>query len=193
PVAQRAPIHIYDTSDAGIAETVARATQEDAQIIVGPLTREEVVAAAGLTNPHPPILALNFLPADRPAPAAFYQFALSPEEEARQTARRILAEGHRHGVAIVPAGDWGSRVLNAFTQELQAGGGDLIASATIDTAVADFSDAITRVLRINDSEARHRRLESILGTKLQFEPRRRGDLEFIFVPAPANIERLLRP
>src|SRR5581483_5724597 len=136
PVAQRAPIHIYDTSDAGIAETVARATQEDAQIIVGPLTREEVVAAAGLTNRRPPILALNFLPSDRPAPAAFYQFALSPEEEARQTARRILADGHRHGVAIVPAGDWGSRVLNAFTQELQAGGGDLFASATIDTAVA---------------------------------------------------------
>jgi outer membrane PBP1 activator LpoA protein len=36
-------------------------------------------------------------------------------------------------------------------------------------------------------------LESILGTKLQFEPRRRNDIEFIFAPAQANIERLLRP
>ena len=33
----------------------------------------------------------------------------------------------------------------------------------------------------------------MLGTKLQFEPRRRGDIEFIFAPAQANIERLLRP
>jgi outer membrane PBP1 activator LpoA protein len=28
---------------------------------------------------------------------------------------------------------------------------------------------------------------------LEFEPRRRGDLEFIFAPAQANTERLLRP
>jgi uncharacterized protein len=49
------------------------------------------------------------------------------------------------------------------------------------------------VLRISDSTARHRRLESILGTKLQFEPRRRNDIEFIFAPAQANLERLLRP
>ena len=49
------------------------------------------------------------------------------------------------------------------------------------------------MLRISDSTARFHRLESILGTKLQFEPRRRNDIEFIFAPAPANLERLLRP
>jgi outer membrane PBP1 activator LpoA protein len=59
--------------------------------------------------------------------------------------------------------------------------------------LTDYSDSITTILRISDSSARHRRLESILGTKLQFEPRRRGDIEFIFSPAQANIERLLRP
>ncbi|HEY3784491.1 MAG TPA: penicillin-binding protein activator [Steroidobacteraceae bacterium] len=193
PVSQRAPIHIYDTGTTGIAEIVAQATQDDAQFIVGPLTREEVVAAAGLNLRRPPILALNFLPPDRPAPAAFYQFALSPEEEARIVARRVLADGHRSGVALVPSGDWGTRVLTAFTQELQSGGGNLFASATIDPSVADYSEAITRVLRINDSDARRHRLESILGTKLQFEPRRRADVEFIFAPATANIERLLRP
>ncbi len=193
PVAQRSPVHVYDTGDTGIAEAVARATQEGAQIIVGPLTREEVVAAAGLTNRRPPILALNYLPADRPAPTAFYQFALSPEDEARLVAHRILADGHHRGIALVPSGDWGTRVLNAFTQELEAGGGGLYATATFDGSLTDYSDSITQVLKISDSHARHRRLESILGTKLQFEPRRRGDLEFIFAPAQANIERLLRP
>ena len=50
-----------------------------------------------------------------------------------------------------------------------------------------------QILRISDSRARHKRLESILGTKLEFEPRRRADLEFIFAPAQASMERLLRP
>ena len=193
PVQQRTAISVYDTGESGIAEAVARASQEGAQIIVGPLTRDEVVAAAAIATQRPPVLALNFLPPDRPAPTGFYQFALSPEDEARLAARRILADGHRRGIAVVPSGDWGTRVLAAFTQELETGGGSLFNSISIDTALTDYSDAITQVLRITDSGARHRRLESVLGTKLQFEPRRRGDLEFIFAPAQANIERLLRP
>ena len=193
PEAQRRPINVYDTGDTGIAEAVARATQDGADIIVGPLTRDEVVAAAGLVTSRPPILALNFLPPSQPAPNGFYQFALSPEDEARLAARRILADGHKNGIAIVPSGDWGTRVLAAFKQELEAGGGGLFAATALDSSMTDYSDSITTVLRISDSSARHRRLESILGTKLQFEPRRRGDLEFIFAPAQANIERLLRP
>jgi len=193
PAAQRSLIRVYDTGDAGLADALASATQAGAEFIVGPLTRDEVTAAAGLAAPTPPILALNFLPPERPAPSGFYQFALSPEDEARLAARRILGDGHRHGIAVVPAGDWGSRVLSAFTQELQAGGGELFASATIDNSLTDYSEPLTQVLRISDSKARHKRLESVLGTKLQFEPRRRSDLEFIFAPAQANIERLLRP
>ena len=191
---QRPRVRVYDTGEGGgIADAVTRATQEGAEFIVGPLTREEVTAAADLASPHPPILALNFLPNDRPGPATFYQYALSPEDEARLAARRILADGHRHGVALVPSGDWGTRVLAAFKQELESGGGTLFASGTADPAATDYSEPVTEILRINDSQARRKRLESILGTKLEFEPRRRGDLEFIFAPAQASMERLLRP
>jgi uncharacterized protein len=84
-------------------------------------------------------------------------------------------------------------VLASFRQELQAGGGDLLATAQLDSGRTDYSSAITEVLRINESTARVHRLESVLGTKLQYEPRRRNDIEFIFAPAPANLERLLRP
>lgn len=193
PSGQRPRVRVYDTATMSASDAITRAAQEGAQFVVGPLTREEVSAAADITGQRPPILALNYLPAERPKPNAFYQFALSPEDEARQTARRVLADGQRRGIAIVPNGDWGTRVLTAFKEELEAGGGTLIDTATFDTAQTDYGSAITQVLRLTDSRARHRRLESILGTKLQFEPRRRGDVGFIFTASTASVARLLRP
>ncbi len=193
PVAERGEVRVYDTGTQSVADALKQANAEGAVFIVGPLTREEVTAAVDYPGAHAPVLALNYLPAESSAPANFYQFALSPENEARMAARRILADHHKRGVAFVPSGEWGTRVLAAFKQELVAGGGELIGVGQIDVARTDFSPTITEVLRISDSNARHKRLESILGTKLQFEPRRRTDIEFIFSPAQAAIERQLRP
>jgi outer membrane PBP1 activator LpoA protein len=193
PVAERPRIRVYDTAEISAAEAITRARQEGAEFIVGPLTRDEVTAAADLGDAKPPILALNFLPSERPGPAGFYQFALSPEEEARAVARRVLSERHLRGVAVVPEGDWGTRVLTAFRQELEAGGGVLLDSVTLDSTRNDWGREITQVLRLSDSSARHKRLESVLGTKLEFEPRRRADIDFIFAPSPFNTARLLRP
>lgn len=193
PPDQRPRVRVYDTSGITAAQAINHAVQDGATFIVGPLTRDAVVGAADLPIQRPPILALNFLPPEHPTPSNFYQFALSPEDEARMAAQRILADGHRQGAVLVPIGDWGTRVLNAFKQEIQADGGAVIASATVDTSDTDYSDPITQVLSIQESRARARRLEQILGTKLAFEPRRRTDIEFLFTPAQAGTERLLRP
>lgn len=193
PVATRPRVRVYDTSIENVASVVARAVAEGAQTIVGPLLREEVIAAASMTSPGVPVLALNYLPAEQAAPQSFYQFALSPENEARLIARRLANEGRLRGVALVPNGEWGTRVLGAFQEELRAAGGDVVASATFVNGSSDFSAPITQVLRLNDSKARHRRLEETLGAKVAFEPRRRGDAQFIFAPAPANTARQLRP
>src|SRR5438067_5583924 len=96
--------------------------------------------------------------------------------------------------------DWSSdvcssdlRVLAAFRQELVSGGGELLATAAIDASRTDYSGPITELLGLSDSTARFKRLEAAIGTKLVFEPRRRGDVEFIFAPAQPSTERLLRP
>jgi hypothetical protein len=194
PVGQRPPLHFYDTSVLSVSAALADARSAGSSFIVGPLTRDEVVAVADSGAQSVPVLALNFLPAERPAPAGVFQFALSPEDEARQVARRILADGHHRGIAVIPQGDWGARVLDAFSRELQAGGGSLLGLAAYDPAGHDYGAQLRSVLRINDSDARHDRLQSVLGTKLNFEPRRRADIEFIFVaPATATNARLIEP
>jgi outer membrane PBP1 activator LpoA protein len=194
PAATRPVLDVDDTGAVSAAATVGQARASGASFIVGPLTREDVAAVADL-GPEPiPVLALNFLPADRPAPSGLYQFALSPEEEAQIVARRILQDGRHHGVALVPRGDWGNRVIDAFTRELTAGGGGLITQAVYDPSEHDYSYELKNILRVEDSEARHAHLQNVLGIKLNFEPRHRGDIEFVFiVPESATNARLIQP
>jgi hypothetical protein len=194
PMQQRPVVRVYDTGgEQSIADEIAEATEGGADIIVGPLTRQAVTAAAVDRIQRPPLLALNFLADGEQAPPLFFQFALSPVEEAQLVARRVLSDGHHSGIAIVPAGDWGSRVLAAFTGQLRGGGGTVLASTMIDTAEADYSDQLKQVLGIDQSSDRLDRLESMLGTHLEFVPRRREDIDFIFSPATAGVERLLQP
>ncbi|MDE2448483.1 MAG: penicillin-binding protein activator [Gammaproteobacteria bacterium] len=194
PVQQRPVVRVYDTGGGeSVVDQVAAATQAGADIIVGPLLRQAVAAAAADRMQRPPMLALNFLPDGQQAPPLFFQFALSPVDEARLVARRVLSDGHHLGVAIVTAGDTGSRELAAFTQQLQSGGGTVLASTMIDSSEADYSDRIKQVLGIDQSRARLDRLESLLGSRLEFVPRRRDDIQYIFSPAPAGTERLLQP
>lgn len=186
PVANRAAIRFYDTARQSISDAMAAAIAGGADFIVGPLTRDEVIAAAtkASTGAVPPTLAMNFLPTTLAAPAGFWQFALSPEEEARAVARRALAEGKRRAIALVPAGDWGVRVFSAFRDELEAGGGIILASETLDGA--DPARSLQQALRIDQSIARHRRIQAVTDTPLAFAPRRRGDIDFLFTPGQAG-------
>ncbi|MGH8259327.1 MAG: penicillin-binding protein activator, partial [Steroidobacteraceae bacterium] len=193
PTAGRPRVRIYDTGSIGVAQAIDTATRGGAWFIVGPLTREAVAAAAQLPAPRPPILALNFLPAGSESPANFYQFALSPEGEAHDVAMRVLADGHQRGVALAPDGDWGTRVLTAFRAALTAGGGTLLAVSRYDPLRTSYAPAITDVLGIDESTDRYRRVRSIVGGKLAFQPRLRGDIEFIFAPGSAASARLLTP
>jgi outer membrane PBP1 activator LpoA protein len=193
PPESRPRLRIYDSAVGSISDTVAQATAGGAEFIVGPLTREEVTAAADLLTTRPPLLALNFLPTDRPAPEHFFQFALSPEDDARAVARYIGATGRRHGVVIVPEGDWGTRVAAAFDEELRGAGGSVLGQAAFNTADKDYGAAIMQVLRTDDSRARQQRIQSAIGQKLEFEPRRRADIQFIFAPSQPAAARLLRP
>ena len=194
PAATRPRLRVYDTAVASIADTMADAAAAGAEFIVGPLTREEVVASAELLTSRPPVLALNFLPADRPTPERFFQFALSPEDDARAVARYIGASGRRRGVVLVPEGDWGTRVAAAFDEELRAAGGYLLGQASFgNSSRNDFGDSIMQVLRTDDSRTRQSRIQAAIGQKLEFEPRRRPDIQFIFAPSQPRDARLLRP
>jgi outer membrane PBP1 activator LpoA protein len=190
--AARPDVRLYDTARDGAAEAFKRATLDGATFVIGPLLKPEVGIIAPLIS-DVATLALNTAPADAPASDYLYQFALSPEDEARAAAIRATDDGLVNAVALVEDSEWGRRVLAAFEEELQNRRGKLLSASGYVTTATDFSAAITRILLLDESYARRDRLAANLGKKLEFEPRRRQDVDFIFLASKAKAAKQIKP
>ncbi len=186
-------LRFYDTATATDAATmqalITRASAAGARFLLGPLGRDEVTLAANLPNSLPQLL-LNTPESTTPNAASIWQYALLPEEEAKLAAERALAANQRRAIILLPSGDWAARVGTAFRSTFQAGGGRVLAQGSL---ADDSAAAIAKALRLDQSHARHRRLQSILDETLVFQPRRRGDVDLLFSPGTAQQLRQLRP
>ena len=194
------------------------AVNSGAEFVVGPLERSAVDAIASLDALPVPTLALNYATLDataprpvddpfttggvithsapepaRDRPELLYQFALSPEDEARSVAKRAWFDGLTKAGVIAPEGDWGSRVADAFVSEWQRLGGEVLDIRRYTGNTADLSAPVRALLKIDASEERRRSVTRIIGEKVEFEPRRRHDLDFLFMAAFPVQARQLRP
>jgi hypothetical protein len=172
----RPRLRIYDVAARDASSSYLQAISDGSDFVVGPLTREEVAGLATLADGRATTLALNFLPDGVTVPDRFYQYALSPEDEARQVARRAIADGHVAGLTLVPQSDWGRRVQAAFAAEFAAAGGQLLDRADYAPDTADFNELLQKLLRTDG--------------KRGSAPR--ADAQFIFVAAQPLAGRLIR-
>ncbi len=179
---RRPEIMILDTSVLGARGAWESAAEKGAEFIVGPLSKDEVNELLGVSG-GVTTLALNEPSGDAALGGFIYQFPLAPEDEAAQSATKVLEDGLYRGVAMVPANDWGMRIAESFGETLQAGGGRLLEIRTYVPGLPDYSQEITGLLHVDDSRERQQRLETVLGMPLGFEPRRRQDAEFVFLAA----------
>jgi outer membrane PBP1 activator LpoA protein len=174
--AARPRLRVYDVAARDAPSSYLQALADGSDFVVGPLTREEVAALATLADGRATTLALNFLPDGVAVPDRFYQYALSPEDEARLAARRIIAEGRTSGVTLAPQSDWGRRVRAAFAEEFTAAGGQLVDHADYLPATVDFNDLLRRLLQTTGQKGSTPRV----------------DAQFIFVAAQPVHGRLIR-
>ena len=172
----RPRLRIYDVAARDAPSSYLQAIADGSDFVVGPLTREEVSGLATLADGRTTTLALNFLPDGIVVPDRFYQYALSPEDEARQAARRAAADGHLAGLTLAPQSDWGRRVQAAFAAELSAAGGQVVDQSDYAGDTADFNQLLQKLLRTDG--------------KRGSTPR--ADATFIFVAAQPLAGRAIR-
>jgi outer membrane PBP1 activator LpoA protein len=188
-------LQLYDTGDTAATALAAyqQAVLDGAQFVIGPLRKEAVQALAMQPQLAVPVLALNQLEDPALFNPLIYQFGLAPEDEAREAARLAWREGYTRSIALLPENEWGERVYAAFADEWQKLGGVILDTRRYDDSKTDHGKIISDALKLDSSEARHQQLSRQLGVALEFEPRRRDDVDFFFLVASPNQARLIRP
>jgi len=172
-------IYFYDSGESSqnIVSVYQRALNDGAQAVVGPLAKEAITTLIRSGQIRTPVIALNQVENSLSPPPQLYQFTLAPEEEAKQVAERAILDGHHHALALVPQGEWGNRILAAFTTRFQELGGQVVAHASYSNNTTSYGNVIKQLLKVTDSSS----------------GQRRDDIDMIFMAAFPTQGRLLRP
>jgi outer membrane PBP1 activator LpoA protein len=197
PSSRRFNTLIIDEAKVSSAEAYAQALNAGARALVGPLLKESVQALAPVADFQAgpmPILALNNLADTDPANGRLWQFGLAPEDEAREIAARAIALGQLRAVVLIPASEWGQRLLAAFSAEFAIRGGVVVDTRTYLPGAADFTVPIRSLLLTTDPVT-----SPPPGTatnpveKPSLGPGRRQDVDLILIAANSSNGRQIVP
>ncbi|MCA0901758.1 penicillin-binding protein activator [Microbulbifer agarilyticus] len=185
-------VQVYDTgTEQPFEEIYQAAVNGGAQAIVGPLDKSKVANLLATEKLPVATLALNYGDEGR-LTDDLVQFGLAIEDEARQVAQQAFLQGHRQAMILAPESGWGQRGLTAFTEEWNRLGGTVSVSRNYRDN-SNFSQLVSDALLISESKERERALRSALSTPLKFTPRRRGDVDMLFVLAQPQQARQIKP
>ena len=189
---EKTDIRIIDTSERSFSELYAELSDSPADLIVGPLDKQELEQLSSMHTLPVPVLGLNYLPANSRVPEGLHQFGLSAEDEARQLAERLAQESIRQALVLIPYGDWGNRVEDALQERM----------TELDLKILDierfmpeenFRSVTADLLGITRSRDRAIQVERTIGLNVEFEPRRRQDAQGIVMVAAPTVARQFKP
>ncbi|MDE0310227.1 MAG: penicillin-binding protein activator [Acidiferrobacterales bacterium] len=163
-----------------------------ADFVVGPLGTSYVEEVTRIGNFIVPTLLLGVVD-ETSLPQEVYQFALAPEHDGVIAAQRARQDGHTTALILESPSNWSKRATEAFRTEWGRLGGVVIQSKVFEQGLDDYSDTIREVFNIDESVQRYRDLRNELGRGMKFIPRRRQDVDCIFLSSDHLHGQLIKP
>lgn len=159
------------------------AVLQGANLVIGPLSKQAVGQLAALPQRPVPVVALNRIDGAATAgTSALVQLSLAPEDEATRIAEIAFGQGGRRALILRPAGAWGNKMELALQQRWSSLGGSVANSVSYNNQ-EDYSANMKAGLGLEASDSRRLRVRDMLAADVEFTPRRRQDLDVVFLLA----------
>ena len=176
--ANKPEIRFYDSGRTATPLLFEQALAEGADVLVGPLIKEEVEKFAAATEfSEVPRLVLNYLTLPGSAPRTnnttpLFQFGIAIEDEATSLANHVLLAGLDRLLIVHSQARWSRRALQAFTDSWPSA---VTTAEFVD--IKNLTEAVGEAMQVAASETRRIEIANILGQQLEFLPRARRDLD----------------
>lgn len=142
-------VDLVDTSAApDILNIYQQAVTQGAQLVIGPLEKEQVQVLANQATLPVPTLALNSAGSAQHTAEALYQFSLNPDDDVAQVATAAAANHFRRALVIAPQGERGERLAQAFVKPWQQSGGE-VTQMRYAAGTGNYSAAIADALGVD--------------------------------------------
>ncbi|MEX0603605.1 MAG: penicillin-binding protein activator [Marinobacter sp.] len=185
-------ISVTDTHGQSFNTLYEQFIKDSPDLIIGPLEKEALASVFNRDALPIPLLALNYNDSGKRAPARLYQYGLSAEDEARQIANRLNSEGLHQVLVLIPSGGWGDRFEKALQVQIEETSGTILHTERF-FPEDNLREVSADILGINASRQRAIQVEQTIGLNVEFEPRRRQDVDAIIMVAQPTIARQFKP
>lgn len=173
---------VYDSAK-GVIQQYHKAIDEGADIIVGPLTKQEASSVATTFTSVPTLLLNDF---SHSLSSSKYSFGYSPKDEAAQLADIMHEKAYHRIMMIVPNNAWGDDVSSAFAKAAHQNDMQIVSTVSYSSA-----QTISQNLRQALNYQEHKTFTSA-GRKT-IESSRRQDIDAIFLLAYPSMARQIVP
>ncbi|BAP13454.1 MAG: hypothetical protein AOY29_11580 [Alcanivorax borkumensis] len=184
-------LRFYDSGSDDVLAVYQQAITDGADFILGPLSKDNVATIASQGTLPVTTMALNYIETDN-RPDNFFQFGLAPEDEARQIANHAARNGALQAGVLYPEGEWAARVANAFANRWQELGGSVTITRTYQEGPS-IGETVKEMLLVSQSQQRGNAVSRFTSLKMDNQPRRRQDMDFLFLLADPNQGRQVKP
>ena len=183
-------LSFYDTSTGDLNSLYHKAASEGADMIVGPLLKDQVQVISGQGSLPLPTIALNYSNRWGSLPNNLYEFGLSPNDESTQLADKAKQAGLSHALLIAPESAWGRNVTKTLVAQWQAAGGTIVDTYYF-TPTSNLAADIPRLLHINPKDDQDKMKTD--NNRQDLQKQRRQDFDVIFLLAQPVSARQIVP
>ncbi len=174
-----------------INEAIAAANEQQPDVIIGPLQKNNVAQVSHLDLPYP-VIALNQLDVNQ-HPKNLYHFSLSAEDEIHELITFAKQEGATKAAILSTQDTWALKQSDEFRAAAAKENVTITSNQSYANTPKGRQDAIQKLLLINESYARKRSVEKWIGTSVDSIARSREDLDYVYYIGKLNDAKQIRP
>jgi len=185
---------IIDTAGAGadISAAYAQAVEDGAELIIGPLLKDDLRTLTVSQDRPVATIALNFDDSLAPGVEQLYMFGLDLADEARQLAAEASRRDFDTALVLSDGSATAQRQVDELKRQWAANNKRVLANI-YDGDLNAFRRQLEDSLLFEQSKARGDALSRLIGTRFEWQPRRRADLDVVLLFGDPVAARSIRP